>query len=184
MISGIYKITNSITNIFYIGSAINIERRFGEHKKHLRHNKHNNKYLQSSWNKHWEHNFEFEIIEICEPSQLLKREQFYLDTLKPEYNLQITAGSNFGRKFSEKFKARRKEIQTGKKLSIKTRAKMSASQKARKRHPDIGKKISAAKKGKGVGRKLSEETKSKMKLAQIKRRDLEFSKNVISVLEI
>jgi len=30
-------------------------------------------------------NFTLEILEYCEPSELLKKEQYYLDTLNPEY---------------------------------------------------------------------------------------------------
>jgi group I intron endonuclease len=32
-------------------------------------------------------NFSFDILEYCEPSQLIKREQYYIHHLKPEYNI-------------------------------------------------------------------------------------------------
>jgi NUMOD1 domain len=41
-------------------------------------------------------NFKLEIIENCKPSDLIKREQYYLDSLKPEYNVLKTAGSLLG----------------------------------------------------------------------------------------
>lgn len=31
--------------------------------------------------------FRFEILEYCSVEELLKREQFYLDNYKPEYNI-------------------------------------------------------------------------------------------------
>lgn len=52
MKSGIYQIINKSTNKFYIGSAIDLKKRKREHFHHLNHNKHRNKHLQSSWNKH------------------------------------------------------------------------------------------------------------------------------------
>jgi group I intron endonuclease len=56
-------------------------------------------------------NFSLDILEYCEPSVLIKREQYYLDTLKPEYNILKKAGSSFGYKHSLetllKFKERR-----------------------------------------------------------------------------
>ena len=33
--------------------------------------------------------------------QLLTREQYFLDKIKPEYNINIKAGSNLGRSYSE-----------------------------------------------------------------------------------
>jgi group I intron endonuclease len=46
-------------------------------------------------------NFKLEILEHCEPSKVVEREQFYLDLLKPEYNIQKVAGSPLGFKHSE-----------------------------------------------------------------------------------
>jgi hypothetical protein len=46
-------------------------------------------------------NFSLEILEYCNLENLLKREQFYLDTLKPEYNIVDKAGLTFGYKHSE-----------------------------------------------------------------------------------
>lgn len=41
-------------------------------------------------------NFKLEILEYCQPSELIKREQYYLDLLKPEYNILKVAGSSLG----------------------------------------------------------------------------------------
>jgi group I intron endonuclease len=43
--------------------------------------------------KHGYPNFTLEILEYCEPSNVIAREQFYLDLLCPEYNLLKIAGS-------------------------------------------------------------------------------------------
>ena len=39
-----------------------------------------------------------EILEFCEIEELLKREQYYLDNLKPQYNIVEKAGSTLGYK--------------------------------------------------------------------------------------
>jgi group I intron endonuclease len=43
-------------------------------------------------------NFTLEILEYCEPSVLIEREQYWIDLLKPEYNILKTAGSRLGAK--------------------------------------------------------------------------------------
>nr|YP_010218705.1 GIY-YIG endonuclease [Morchella brunnea]UBU98542.1 GIY-YIG endonuclease [Morchella brunnea] len=50
-------------------------------------------------------NFTLEILEYCEPSNAVAREQHYIDILKPQYNILQTAGSPLGRKHSEEAKA-------------------------------------------------------------------------------
>jgi hypothetical protein len=46
-------------------------------------------------------NFSLEILEYCNYEDLLKKEQYYLDILKPEYNIVEIAGSTLGYKHSE-----------------------------------------------------------------------------------
>ena len=45
--------------------------------------------------------FMLEILEYCDPDMVIEREQYYIDTLKPEYNILKTAGSLKGFKHSE-----------------------------------------------------------------------------------
>lgn len=58
----VYKITNTITNISYIGSSINATSRFKQHIGDLRLNKHHNIYLQRAFNKYGESSFILEIL--------------------------------------------------------------------------------------------------------------------------
>jgi len=47
-------------------------------------------------------NFSLEILEYCEPSKCIEREQYYIDLLKPEYNISLTARAPMtGRNHSE-----------------------------------------------------------------------------------
>lgn len=46
-------------------------------------------------------NFRLEILEYCDPTICLEREQYYLNTLNPEFNILKIAGSKYGSKHSE-----------------------------------------------------------------------------------
>lgn len=86
-VCGIYKITNLINNKIYIGSSKNLRVRLWKHRALLRHNKHCNPHLQNSWNKYGENNFDYSILELCDESNQYEREQYYIDTYHPEYNI-------------------------------------------------------------------------------------------------
>lgn len=101
--TGIYKITNPVNNEIYIGSAaISLRKRFWNHRRLLRLNKNPCKYLQRVYNKNPNVDFIFEILEVCSKENCLKREQYYINKLKPKYNLCKVAGSSLGRKPSKK----------------------------------------------------------------------------------
>lgn len=100
----VYKITNTINQKFYIGSAVYFAARRGEHLSLLRKNSHHNKHLQNSFNKYGEQNFKFEILEYATKETLIEREQFYIDTLNPVFNFLKTAYSSIGFKHSEETK--------------------------------------------------------------------------------
>jgi group I intron endonuclease len=54
--------------------------------------------------------FKLEILEYCNKADLLNREQYYLDLLKPEYNIYKKAGSPLGYKHTEETMAKLKVI--------------------------------------------------------------------------
>lgn len=138
IIGAVYKIINTITNQFYIGSSKNFRFRKSEHLYKLRHNKHKNSYLQNSWNKYKEENFIFIIVEEIEDiSRLIEREQFYLNQCIPFdknkiYNSsQIAESPWHGRKHKEETKQLMREKHSGinnpfygKKHSTETKIKM------------------------------------------------------------
>lgn len=92
---GIYKIINVVNNKFYIGSAVNFSRRKARHFSELRHNKHNNRWLQASWNKHGEQAFVFVVVEeVLDKSLLLEVENRWLKEhvgKKHCYNIGVDA---------------------------------------------------------------------------------------------
>ncbi len=74
-------------------------------------------------------NFSLEILEYCDQSDLIKREQYYFDSLKPEYNILKTAGSLLGFKHSDKTRAKLSAILKGRKHSLYTKILMSKAAK-------------------------------------------------------
>ncbi len=87
--SGIYMIVNQQNGKRYIGSSKDIYTRLQCHRAELRHNNHYNPHLQAAWNKYKEHSFNYTVLEYCKESKLIEREQYYVNTLKPEYNISV-----------------------------------------------------------------------------------------------
>ena len=164
--SGIYQIRNLVNGKVYIGSTINLNKRKLKHFNLLKNNKHDNSHLQSSFNKHSEQNFIFEVIEeVQEKTNLIEREQFYLDALKPEYNICKIAGNTLGTKRSVETKMKMSEAQKGEKHhffgknhSKEAKQKMSESKKDKHLSEETKQKISQS----NCGNHHSEETKQKM----------------------
>lgn len=103
-LAGIYKILNTKNKKFYIGSAKSLYYRKATHFTNLSKNKHHNKPLQNSYNKYGISCFIFIVLEYCDVECLIKKEQYYIDNLKPHYNLCKIAGSPIGLKRNEETK--------------------------------------------------------------------------------
>lgn len=91
---GIYKITNIINNKVYIGSSITLKEREYKHFWMLKKGLHDNRYLQNSFDKYGKENFIFEIINLCEPMELISRENEFIklydaNNLDKGYNLAL-----------------------------------------------------------------------------------------------
>ena len=61
-------------------------------------------------------NFTIEILEYCDPLDVITREQYYLDKLNPEYNILKIAGSLLGYKHLDETKAKIRDIDIAVKL--------------------------------------------------------------------
>ena len=88
MTTGIYIIT-SPNGKTYIGSSVNIERRWSTYK---RLNCKGQKALYASLTKYNYDSHKFQIICICEKEKLLWHEQYYIDNFKPELNIAKVVG--------------------------------------------------------------------------------------------
>lgn len=123
----IYKISTTVNHRIYIGSTVNFGKRKSLHLHYLRNNKHHSKILQCHYNKHGEHVLIFDIIEYCSQDQLINREQFYIDSLNPSFNISPTAGNTTGYRHTDETKKIFSAIHKGKIISNKQR--ISASKK-------------------------------------------------------
>jgi len=151
--SGIYEILNLRNGKRYVGSAVNLAHRWRQHQCELRKGRHN-PHLQNAWNKHGADAFEFRVLELVpDKSRLIEREQHYIDTLCPEYNVAKVAGSNFGVKWSCETLARMAVASKRTWGCPEHRRKMSEAHKGQKSTPESRAKASA----KLRGRKLAPE---------------------------
>lgn len=94
-ICGIYMIRNILNNKVYIGKSVDIKRRWTNHKTNLDNNIHDNKHLQSSWNKYGKNCFDFSIVEECAESELNNREIYYIQFYR-SYNSLYGYNMTFG----------------------------------------------------------------------------------------
>lgn len=122
MEAGVYLISNNVNGKCYVGSTVHLDQRRREHFSRLANNKHINAHLQNAYNKYGREAFDFEILETVDiddniKDKLLKREQFWIDNLKPEYNVLLVAGSNLGYHHTEETKKKISESTTGVKKS-------------------------------------------------------------------
>lgn len=92
---GIYRIVNTVSGRFYVGSAVNVRNRAHGHLSALRKGLHANNRLQKAWVKYGADAFRIEILEkVVAVEDLLAREQHYLDELRAcedGYNLNPSA---------------------------------------------------------------------------------------------
>ena len=90
--TGIYKITNLINGKSYIGQSVNIEKRFIAHKS-VAFNPNDKNYnypLYKAIRKYGIENFSFEVLEICDISELNDKEIYYIS----KYNTYGKSGYN------------------------------------------------------------------------------------------
>ena len=95
--TGIYQIqSNLYPNRIYIGSAIDITKRWRQHLSLLKLNKHHSIKLQNHYNKYGKNDLIFSILINCKEDDLINVEQSYIDDLNPYFNILKIAGSNKG----------------------------------------------------------------------------------------
>jgi len=134
---GIYEIKNTLNGHRYIGSSVDILKRWKAHRYSLDRGDHHSRYLQNAWGKYGEKHFKFSILEECEPIRdtILFIEQKYLD-LKPEYNMCKTAGNTLGTTLSKEAKIKIGEANSKRIWSNESRHKMAVSCKNAKHNKD------------------------------------------------
>lgn len=91
-ISAVYKIINTVTGDFYVGSSSNVMKRWADHKCPSTWKNKPNKPLYQDMQKYGLDKFRFQILCPVEPEHLKQVEQELIDMLHPTYN-QINAKS-------------------------------------------------------------------------------------------
>lgn len=138
--SGIYSITNIANGKCYIGSAVDIKSRWRVHRHGLSRGTHHCAHLQRAWVKHGAAAFRFDVVEaVTAPDDLIAREQFHIDRVRPEYNCCKTAGSVLGFRHSADTRKNMSSAKLGTTLSDEHKANIgTGSLKAWARRRDAG----------------------------------------------
>jgi len=107
MTCGVYALINIRSGKQYVGSATDIRRRTNNHFLWLRRGCHWNPRLSAAYAIHGREAFTYEVLEECPREQLFEREQYWIDTLKPNYNVRSIAESNRGLRVTPESNAKR-----------------------------------------------------------------------------
>ena len=154
---GVYEIESLTNGKKYVGSSIDIKRRWGNHKSMLRRGCHSNPHLQSAWDKYGKKYFMFRVLVYTEPEEGLRLEGLLLAANNHEYNIGLVATSAMlGRHHS---RASRKKISK----ALKGRAKPPRTEEHRR---NIG-KAEMGEKHYLYGKHRTEEFRRKLSQANI-----------------
>lgn len=144
--SGVYKITNIKNKNQYIGSVItkkaSLNRLYARFRNHF-FNHHKPFPISRAVKKYGVANFSWEILEFTNIETTRTRETYYIQTLKPEYNLLESAENSLGyshtpetlvkmkTKYSQERREKIRNLNRNKKLSPEIRKKMSQAARQR-----------------------------------------------------
>ena len=112
--SGVYRWVNQVNGKSYIGSAVNLSIRLRNYFN-INYLLLHNMRIYKALLKYGHSKFDLEILEYCEPTQCIEREQYFMDLFHPHYNILNTAGSLLGFKHSDQSRANISKSLTGEK---------------------------------------------------------------------
>jgi group I intron endonuclease len=154
---GIYAITHRESGRVYIGSSVDIARRFSAHVSRLNNGKHCNQILQRAWSRYGSEAFTFSVVEVLDSAdRLIEREQFHFEQSELVYNIGEFVGNPIrGTKRSAQWRSNMSAMMTAPEMrehmakmvrsrrppaSAESRAKMSASIVERMKNPEAREK--------------------------------------------
>lgn len=150
---GIYKISSKKKpERIYIGSTKDVNLRKQFHLSQLKHKRHHSQKLQRHYDKYGANDLIFTIIISCDESELIEKEQFFIDVFNPYFNGCMIAGSRRNYVCSEETKKKIKISKSN--ISEETREKLRKSHTGLKQSPETVEKRAS----KNRGQKRSEET--------------------------
>lgn len=137
---GIYEIVNLLNGKRYVGSSVDIERRWKDHRDDLAAHDHDNAHFEAAWYKYGPDAFEWRILMIVPRDELKEYEQSLLDRFFPTgilYNLSDNATAPWrGKHLSPEHGAKIAEANRRRVVSAETRAKMAAASTGRRHSPE------------------------------------------------
>nr|YP_009744343.1 GIY-YIG endonuclease [Xylaria hypoxylon]QIE13211.1 GIY-YIG endonuclease [Xylaria hypoxylon] len=114
--AAIYRWINKINSKTYVGSSVNLAARFYLYYS-LKQLNSQKTAIHNALLKYGHKNFKLEILEYCvEGANPVEREQYFLDILKPEYNICKIANSPLGVKRNKMFSIKLSKTRRGKKI--------------------------------------------------------------------
>nr|YP_010194545.1 hypothetical protein LK181_mgp17 [Linnemannia amoeboidea]QZZ81284.1 hypothetical protein [Linnemannia amoeboidea] len=101
--AGIYQFTNLLIGDSYIGSSTNLSKRFRQYYNYnfISSPIRSKSIIYSSILRNGYSNFSLTILEYYEIKDILNREQFYIDLIKPSMNILQVAGNSLGYKHTK-----------------------------------------------------------------------------------
>jgi len=164
--SGVYRWINKVNGKCYVGSSVNLGYRLKQYYsyKYLTREKSISS-ISSALIKYGHSNFILEILEHCEPEKsiILEKEQFYINMIKPEYNILKIAGSPLGYKHTEEAlaKMRNRKLSQEHLEQVLTRI-LSEEHKSKVREANLGRKNSEESIEKMRNRVITDEVRAKL----------------------
>ena len=158
-ILAVYAIICLATGRRYIGSSIDVSRRWKEHQYYLRNKRHHCAHLQHAWDKYGPASFSFAILETVHASaDLRSAEQKFLDAESSPLNSKRLV--IWGGVLKHAPASKEKISAAGRRRVVKpeTRLKISAALKGVPKSPEHAAKVGAAQRGK----KLSPEHRAQL----------------------
>jgi group I intron endonuclease len=161
---GIYRFQNLENGRFYIGSSKNLYLRYYRHIEFIKSKKVGNHKIYEDIKNIESPKFVFGVIEYCQESERLDREQYYFELYKPYYNCTPTVYDAKGYKWPNSLKEKNKNIFHGPKDMDKHSNSLKESWKRRREKytpEQLSEKMADARRG----IKHSDESKLKMSLS-------------------
>lgn len=155
--SGVYCWINLLNGKYYIGSGVELNNRLNDYFQDWYYKDRANLVIVRAILKYGLGNFALVILDFTENEDTLSREQYWLDELKPEYNILKTAG----RRPSKGFKHSTESIELIRQKAL-----------GRKHSEEVRKAMSDNRKGENgsfFGKTHSEETKANLRYIALNR---------------
>lgn len=151
--SGVYILINSINGKYYIGSSVTLGDRLADYTQPAYQADKASTPIVRALVKYGLPAFVVGVLEFCDKHDVRDREQYFIDTYKPQYNVLTLVSSSLGLNHTEEVKDILRKLRTGTVQS-----------------PEVRSKISLASTGENngfFGRQHSDETKAKQRAATL-----------------